>query len=264
MTASTPRVGLVLGAGGTPGGAFIRAALVAIETRTGWPPASAKTIIGTSVGALNAARQPLPETAVAATGEHIAALSSLAAMLDTPSPDPLTPLVARLRLVGGRLVAALAPAGSHGQDYDVAVSPYHPGVVTVSVVRRSGRRRAVNLATAASPKIELYASAAVPGFVKPVDINGEQRIDGAVWSTTNADLVSVDAHDALVVIAPMVPRHGGSVIARTHRAQLLAELDPWRQSGKPVVVVTPTGVDQRHRADQARFAAVATELIRTA
>lgn len=264
MTPRTPRIGLVLGAGGTPGGAFIRAALAAIETRTGWAPGSAATIVGTSVGALNAARQPLPDTTGAPTVEQVDSLASLAAALETPTRDPFTPLIAGLRLAGGRLVAAVAPAGSHGQDYDVAVAPYHPGVVTVSVARRSGRRRAVNLATATSPQTELYASAAVPGFVKPVEIEGEKRIDGAVWSTTNADLIPVDHHDALVVVAPMVPRRGGSVIARTHRAQLLAELDPWRAADKPVVIVTPTGVDQRHRADQARFAAAATELVRTA
>ncbi len=259
-----PRVGLVLGAGGVPGGAYIRAALAEIEALTGWSPGSATSIVGTSVGALNGARQPLPDQSPPANTAHLEAFARLGGMLAPANPTGLTTVVAGARSIGGRIVARLAPAGSHAQDYDVAAPPYHPGVVTVSVQRGAGRRRPARLVEARSPEDELYASAAVPGFVAPVVVDGETRIDGAVWSSTNADLVSLDDHDALVVIAPMAARSGGSLLARTHQAQLSVELRPWIGSGKPLVVVTPTGADQRLRPDHGAFAATAVRAIREA
>src|ERR1700730_17697138 len=46
------RVGLVLGAGGVMGGAWITGGLHALATETGWDPASADYIVGTSAGAM--------------------------------------------------------------------------------------------------------------------------------------------------------------------------------------------------------------------
>ncbi len=254
----------MLGAGGTPGGAYIRAALAELESVTGWSPGAATTIIGTSVGALNAARQPLPNLSRPATSRHVAAFARLAVALMPPPADRLTPLVARMRYVGGRAVARLAPAGSHAQDYEVASPPYHQGVVTVSVKRGSGERRPVKLVDAAVPHAELYASAAVPGYTSPVLVGDEERIDGAVWSSTNADLVRTDDHDVLVVIAPMVASTGGNLLARSHRAQLVVELRPWIESDKPLVVVTPSGDQQRLRPDHSAFAAAGMQQVRDA
>src|SRR5690349_11102781 len=46
------RVGLVLGAGGVLGGAWLTGALHALATETGWDPAEAERIIGTSAGSM--------------------------------------------------------------------------------------------------------------------------------------------------------------------------------------------------------------------
>ncbi len=46
------RVGLVLGAGGVVGGAWITGGLQALAAETGWDPASADYIVGTSAGAM--------------------------------------------------------------------------------------------------------------------------------------------------------------------------------------------------------------------
>src|SRR2546423_2502321 len=48
----SPRVGLVLGAGGVMGGAWLTGALEALATETGWDPASAERIVGTSAGSM--------------------------------------------------------------------------------------------------------------------------------------------------------------------------------------------------------------------
>src|SRR5436309_12593623 len=49
---NTPRVGLVLGAGGVLGGAWLTGALHAIATESGWDPGSADYIVGTSAGSM--------------------------------------------------------------------------------------------------------------------------------------------------------------------------------------------------------------------
>ena len=46
------KVGLVLGAGGVMGGAWITGGLEALARETGWDPASADYIVGTSAGAM--------------------------------------------------------------------------------------------------------------------------------------------------------------------------------------------------------------------
>src|SRR5947209_20318400 len=46
------KVGLVLGAGGVMGGAWLTGGLHALATETGWDPASADYIVGTSAGSM--------------------------------------------------------------------------------------------------------------------------------------------------------------------------------------------------------------------
>src|SRR3954462_14840563 len=46
------RVGLVLGAGGIQGGAWLTGGLDALAEQTGWGPASADYVVGTSAGAM--------------------------------------------------------------------------------------------------------------------------------------------------------------------------------------------------------------------
>src|SRR3954447_5649024 len=47
-----PRVGLVLGAGGVLGGAWLTGGLSALAEETGWDPGSADHIVGTSAGSV--------------------------------------------------------------------------------------------------------------------------------------------------------------------------------------------------------------------
>src|SRR5918994_5221502 len=46
------KVGLVLGAGGVMGGAWLTGGLHAIATETGWDPATADRVVGTSAGSM--------------------------------------------------------------------------------------------------------------------------------------------------------------------------------------------------------------------
>src|SRR3954465_722288 len=62
MKGSGMRVGLVLGAGGVLGGAWLTGGLEALARETGWDPAEADYVVGTSagsmIGALCASRVP--------------------------------------------------------------------------------------------------------------------------------------------------------------------------------------------------------------
>src|SRR3954466_16104389 len=46
------RIGLVLGAGGVMGGAWLTGGLHALATETGWDPAGADHVVGTSAGSM--------------------------------------------------------------------------------------------------------------------------------------------------------------------------------------------------------------------
>src|SRR3954467_1672675 len=50
--ADSVKVGLVLGAGGVLGGAWLTGGLAALADETGWDPASADHIVGTSAGSV--------------------------------------------------------------------------------------------------------------------------------------------------------------------------------------------------------------------
>ncbi len=246
------RIGLIVGAGGTAGGFFIRGAFAALRDVAGWDPATAMSIVGTSAGAINTAHLAADARP---TTSGLDALGALAAALGPPALRLDDRLVTPLRRLGGRSLAFAGPAGRHAPGYDVADGPFHPGLCVVSVERRSGQRRVSRLATATDPAAELYASAAVPGFAQPVEIDGGTFIDGAVHSPTNGDLIEPDDHDALIVIAPMVPLAGGSLVQRSHRSLLATELAPWVEAGKPAVVIAPTAAELADRDDHDAFGA---------
>ncbi|MFN3219066.1 MAG: patatin-like phospholipase family protein [Acidimicrobiales bacterium] len=253
------RVGLVVGAGGTAGGFFIRAAFGALRDEAGWDPATATSIVGTSAGAINAAHLAADATTGAATG--LDGLAALAEALIPPGLGSVDRVVSPLRRIGGRLLALVGPTGRHAPGYDVAAGPFHTGLRVVSVAHRAGTRRVALLRAADDPAAEMYASAAVPGYAAPVEIDGRLHIDGAVHSPTNADLISPDDHDALVVIAAMVPLDGGSVVQRSHRSLLAGELGPWARTTKPVVVIAPTAAELAQRDDHDAFGAAARRRI---
>ena len=73
------RVGLVLGAGGIQGGAWLTGGLYALATETGWDPMEAKRIVGTSagsmIGSIVAAGTPIWFMVAHSAGETIEGLT---------------------------------------------------------------------------------------------------------------------------------------------------------------------------------------------
>jgi NTE family protein len=88
------------------------------------------------------------------------------------------------------------------------------------------------------------ASCAIPGYFKPVTIDGVDYLDGGVHSATNADLLRRAELDLVVVISPMsgreLPSWGlGPAIRRFARRNAMRELDRVRASGTPSLILEP-------------------------
>jgi NTE family protein len=269
------RVGLVLGAGGTPGYDLDTAALLALEAATGWDARTATVVVGTSAGSLVGAR-----LRAGLTPTDVATRASEGAPLPAARPAPVdgarrAPVLAdgparvgrwflRARAAGGRQIARRAAPGLqsnrhlgepltalHGATWPAA--PLWLCAVDARTAERvvigSGRPDAptVDVATAAR------ASAAVPGYYAPVEVDGRALIDGAVRSTTNADLllglgdapVPGGPLDVVIAVAPMAGAPGAAgrsrpaVLRAVHRWTVDAELRLLAPAGVRVLRIVP-------------------------
>lgn len=241
---SQPRVGLVLGAGGVLGGAWIAGGLAAITRNTGWDPFNATHVVGTSAGAifaaLTAARVPTerlvparlaPMAGTVAPNEWL--LDELAAEasymprgVPRPLPGSIGLAVKGLRYRSGisllKAISGLAPMGQvstapiarciqrglpkRGRGGWVA----HPNCWIVACDYQSGER--VVFGRQGSPAAEIgqaaAASCAIPGFFRPVQIGGRLYVDGGLHSMSNADLLEEEELDLVVILNPLSARVG--------------------------------------------------------
>ena len=113
------------------------------------------------------------------------------------------------------------------------------------------------------------ASSAVPGWYAPVRIAGREYVDGAAWSTTNADLLAGLGFDLALVLAPQsvtsarLGRDVRGLPRAYHRSMLSREIDAVHRNGTDVVVLEPTPQDvelltvRRDRLDDGRRRAIA-------
>ena len=237
------RVGLVLGAGGVMGGAWITGGLQALASETGWDPATADYIVGTSagsmMGALLASGVPpwfMVDHSAGATFEGLNGPDGRPAasadrsgganfMLDRSWPRMFlgSPALAR-RLVSnpgsvppiGGLIA-LGPRGFISteplKDIVRRVVPSgwapHPNFWAVAADYDTLER--VAFGSPGAPPAELAdavaASCAVPAFYRPVEIGGRLYLDGGVNSVSNLDLLKDARLDVVICLNPMSSRH---------------------------------------------------------
>lgn len=283
-------IGLVLGAGGVPAYAFHTGALAGLADAAGWDARSAELIIGTSAGAgaasmLRAGLAPLDNYAhalgrpLSAEGEEFYARLPAGAW-DSGADGEAGRLPASAALAARGLLRwpprpGLAVAGGlpRGRRSPAPMGARHRALhpqwparsLWICAVRlRDGRR--VVFGRDDHPPLDVgdavQASSAVPGFFTPVEIGGEDYVDGGTWSVTNADLTRGLGFDAVVVLAPLSTPHGftslpGRLWGRApswgeparaayrayHRAVLEAEIRRVRQAGTPVIAIEPTDAD---------------------
>ncbi len=233
------RVGLVLGAGGVLGGAWLTGGLHALAEETDWDPGSAEFIVGTSagamIGALSAAGVPPWFMVAHSAGESFtgvnAADGSPAAEADRAAGavfrlhrglPPLGPGSLRMALTALRnplghtplqMMAGWLPTGLVSTDslQDIVRRAIpgrwveHPNFWGVACDYGSGRRTAFGRLDA--PNVEIAeavaASCAIPGFYRPVKVDNRRYVDGGVCSASNMDLVAGRGLDLVICLNPL-------------------------------------------------------------
>jgi NTE family protein len=236
------RVGLVLGAGGVLGGAWLTGGLSALAEETGWDPGGAEYIVGTSagsmVGALVAAGIPPwfmvahsrgesfegltgPDGRPAAEANRAAgAVFRLHRGLPGIGPGSLrmafTALSRPLRHTPLQLAAGWLPAGLVSTDSlkDVVRRAVpgrwveHPNCLAVACDYGSGRRTPFGRLGAPRAHIAdaVAASCAIPGFYRPVQVGRRRYVDGGVCSSSNLDLVAGRGLDLVICLNPLTSR----------------------------------------------------------
>jgi NTE family protein len=235
----TPRIGLVLGAGGVVGHAYHAGVLDGLGDATGWDPRHAEVIVGTSagsvVGSLLRARLSARDLAARSTGEplspdgaEIVARSEVSGMSSrVPSRAPGRRGLPRMASPGmlaravlrpfwmnrpGVMLAGALPAGAVPTELVAAAfrplfgADWPARDLWLTAVRlRDGRR--VVFGRDGSPPAHVAdavaASCAIPSFFAPVSIGGVTYVDGGAHSPTNADLVAECGLDLVLVSSPM-------------------------------------------------------------
>jgi NTE family protein len=274
-----PRVGLVLGAGGVLGGAWLVGALHAIASESGWDPGSADYIVGTSagsmIGALVACGVP-PWFMVAHSGGEdtdglTGARGDAAAVADrsagatfrlerggfTLGPGSwrlaLASLARPYRYSPMAVISGWLPRGLVSTEplkdtirraCDDGWAP-HPGYWAMAVDYTTGRR--VAFGRAGSPAAQLpdavAASCAIPGFYRAVEIDGRAYVDGGVYSTSNLDVLRDEQLDVVLALNPMSSLHVGSPRTAGERLAFQMRQAAGRRLGSEAKKLRAAGVE---------------------
>jgi NTE family protein len=233
------KVGLVLGAGGVLGGAWLTGGLHALARETDWDPGSADFIVGTSagsmVGALIGAGVPPWFMVAHSRGESFtgvvdadgrpaseadrAAGAVFRVHRGLPGLGPgslrmvATALSNPLRRPPLQLVAGWLPAGVISTDSlkDVVRRAVpgrwvdHPNYWAVTCDYATGRRVPFGRVDVPAAEIAdaVAASCAIPGFYRPVRIGGRRYVDGGICSASNLDLLAGRGLDLVVCLNPL-------------------------------------------------------------
>ena len=234
MSAPTRR-GLVLGAGGVLGAAWMVGALQALEDETGVDARDFDAFVGTSAGSIlvallgagvsvadlvNHQRGDQFESGLLA-GFHFdyeEATGGDRPLRSRPGLGSRELLIRKARqlhqLPPTAVLSAFLPEGrGHLKAVGALISHVVPqgwvardGVTVVALDYDTGDRVAFGRPgawPAALPEA-VMASCAIPGWYQPVRIGDHRFIDGGAWSSTNLDLLAGQGLDEVYVLAPQV------------------------------------------------------------
>jgi len=250
---------LVLAGGGVVGEAWMTGVLAGIEDASGADLRRVEAFVGTSAGAIVAARlaagQRLrrpPRGASAATGAAEDGggdgLLRTAARWGWAATAPLAPVASALATPGGALVrsALLARAPGTGRtrgrlhaELERSGVRFDGRLRVCCVDRRSGRRVVFGAPGAphASVADAVTASCAIPWVFAPVRIDGREYVDGGVWSVTNLDAAPARRDTEVLCLDPTASLR--SVVRQAFRVAIAVELQILRGRGARVRHVGP-------------------------
>jgi NTE family protein len=238
-----PRIGLVLGAGGVLGAAWMTGALVRLQEQLPGPVADVDLIVGTSAGSVLAAalrcRTSLAEITAWQHGNVTGTLSESAALaaqegplppLPYPRPGSLPLAYAALTLqvppwVGasgwlphGRgqhtalrsLVGELHERYQHGHGHAAGpaavAAPWVDGRTWIAAMDYDTGRRVLFGQPGAPPAAltdAVVASCSIPGWYTPAVIGGRRYVDGGIRCATSLGVLRGTDVDEVYVLAPM-------------------------------------------------------------
>ncbi len=225
------------------GGAWLTGGLAALAEGTGWDPACADYIVGTSagsmLGSLIAAGLPPWFMVAHSAGESFEGMTDargrFAADADRSGgasyridrgalpifPGSL-PLIARSLLRPRRhtpagVLSGWAPRGVVSSEplREIIRSSVHgswtahPNHWVIACDYSTGKRVSFGRKGAPPAKLEdaVAASCSIPGFYRPVRIGGRLYVDGGIWSTSNLDVLRGQGLDLVICLNPTSSLH---------------------------------------------------------
>jgi NTE family protein len=237
------KVGLVLGAGGIQGGAWLTGGLDALAEQTGWDPAEAEYVVGTSAGSMIGAlcasgvppwfmvahsRGEVFDGVVDARGRPAADADRAAgarfelvrawppvgpgswrlALRTLASPHRYTPATVATGWIPRGIFSTESLGDTIRRVVPSGWSP-HPNLWIVACDYATGRR--IAFGREGSPQAELAdavtASCAIPGIYHPVTIAGRRYVDGGIYSASNLDLLRAEGLDLVICLNPTSTLH---------------------------------------------------------
>jgi NTE family protein len=270
------KVGLVLGAGGVLGGAWLVGGIHALAEETGWDPGSADHIVGTSAGAMvgGLVASGVPpwfmvahsagETVEADASEDPTGSSRSAGAVyrlhrGVPALGPgswrlaLASLARPYRYSPAAILAGWLPQGLISSEplkhtiRRVAGEgwPPHPNLWIMACDLQTGNRVAFGRADAppASLADAVAASCSIPAFYRPVEIAGRRYVDGGVVSTSNLDMLADQQLDLVICLNPTSSLHAPRPRTVGERAAAALRQVSGRRLGREAKLVRAAGTD---------------------
>jgi NTE family protein len=262
-----PRVGLVLGGGGSAGLAFHAGVLWALHHDLGWDARTAEIIVGTSAGSIVGAllrSDVSPEDLAAwATGadpseagrEFRAVMKRADRAVTRPAvPTPTVPgwhtldALRRPSQIPGA-IATMLPHGFFDHSPQVRtlerlVDRWPAKPLWISAVRVGDGRlewfgRDPEITRGVRPADAVAASCAIPVLARPVRIGDHRYLDGGISSATHADVLVGADLDLVIVLSPMGHRSGRNPVRTMAHLRVEREVARLERRRIPVQLVSP-------------------------
>jgi NTE family protein len=262
---------LVLGGGGVLGEAWMMGVLAGIEDTTGFDLRDCEYFVGTSAGSIVAAhlvagsspRRPstvgsevqLAESEPAGgLGSAVRGAARRAGAMAFAASATFAPVALDLAAPGGAFVRAAVlrrlPRGDNTlaelrRTVEHTAARFDGRLRVVAVERRSGRR--VVFGSPGAPRATVAeaveASCAVPWLFAPVVLDGQEYVDGGVWSPTNLDAAPAGRDTQVLCLNPIASITANNsvvgVVRSVARSAVSIETLALKRRGASVRTITP-------------------------